>query len=64
MKDPRTITIIVMNIVLGVLVLILVWGVAAEVICEFVGRLRKRHSAERELDRDMERYFGHTHFRK
>jgi len=57
MKDPRTITIIVMNIVLGTLVMILLWGAAAELVHEFVSRFRRRRAAYRELDRDMKTYF-------
>ena len=58
MKDPRTITIVVMNVVLATLVLILVWGVAEEWLREFLGRIKRRHAAIRNLDREMKTWFG------
>ncbi|HTS60633.1 MAG TPA: hypothetical protein VMH28_01340 [Candidatus Acidoferrales bacterium] len=56
--DARTFWLIVTNIVLGAAVLLVTIGVATEVLCEWVGRLRKKHSVEHEIERDMHSFFG------
>ncbi len=58
MPDPRVFWLTVTNIVLGLLVLLLVVGIATGVLCDLVARIRKRHAAVREMDGDMRRYFG------
>jgi hypothetical protein len=58
MSDPRTFWLVVTNIVLGAAVVLLILGLATGVLCELVVKLKKRHSAWAELDRDMQRMFG------
>jgi hypothetical protein len=58
MKDPRTIFLVVTNIVLGAAVLLLILGVVTGTLCELVVKLKRRHDAEAELDRDMHHMFG------
>jgi hypothetical protein len=58
MSDPRTFWLVVTNIALGVAVVVLILGVVTGVLCELVVKLRKRHTAWSELDRDMQRMFG------
>jgi len=58
MHDPRTFWLVVTNILLGLAVILLVIGVATHVLCDFVAGLRKRRTAERELDQDLKAYFG------
>jgi hypothetical protein len=57
MSDPKTFWLTVTNIVLGVLVLVLLWGILAGTLCDLVARYRKRHDAGRELDREIKDYF-------
>jgi hypothetical protein len=58
MSDPRTFWLVVTNIVLGAAVVLIILGLATGVLGELVVKLRKRHSAWAELDRDMQRMFG------
>ena len=58
MSDPRTFWLTVTNIVLGAAVVALILGVLTGALCEFVLKLKKRHAALAELDRDMQRMFG------
>ena len=58
MRDPRTFWLTVTNIVLGAAVVVLMLGVLTGALCEFVVKLKKRHAAWAELDRDMQRMFG------
>lgn len=58
MSDPRTFWLTITNIVLGGLVIALVVGIATGTLCEIVAKLRRRHSMENELERDMRRLFG------
>ena len=64
MDDPRTFWLVVTNIILGVMVAALVLAIAFVEAIDIFHRLRARRSAWRELDRDMERYFGHPHTRR
>ncbi len=57
MPDSTTFWLTLTNIVLGVLVLLLLWGIFAGTLCEYVSRLHKRHGAIRDLDREMKEYF-------
>jgi uncharacterized membrane protein len=57
MSDPKTFWLTVTNIILGVLVLLLLWGIVAGTICDLVARFRKRRAAMREMDREMKDYF-------
>ncbi len=58
MSDPRTFWLVVTNIVLGAAVVLLILGLATGVLCELVVKLKKRHAAWTELDRDMQHMFG------
>ena len=58
MKDPRTIYLVVTNIVLGAAVVLLILAVATGTLCDFIVKLKRRHDAEAELDQDMHRMFG------
>jgi hypothetical protein len=58
MSDPRTFWLVVTNVVLGAAVMIFILGVLTGALCEFVVKLKKRHAAWAELDRDMKRMFG------
>lgn len=64
MPDPRTFWLTVTNLVLGLVVILLLIGVATGVLCEFVSRFRKRRSADEELERDMHEMFPRPHARK
>ena len=58
MKDPRTLWLVVTNIALGAAVVLLILGIVTGTLCELIVKLKKRHDAEAELDRDMQRMFG------
>ena len=58
MNDPRTFWLVVTNIALGAAVVVLILGVVTGALCELVVKLKKRHAASVELDRDMHRMFG------
>ena len=58
MSDPKTFWLVVTNIALGAALLVLILGVVTGVLCEIVVKLKKRHAASAELDRDMQRMFG------
>ena len=58
MSDPRTFWLVVTNIALGAAVVVFILGVVTGVLCELVVKLKKRHAASAELDRDMQRMFG------
>ena len=64
MSDPRTIFLVVTNIVLGVAVVLLVLGVVTGTLCDLIVALKRRHAAWAELDRDMHRMFGVPFARK
>ena len=55
---PRTFWLTVTNIVLGLACVTLLVLVASGVLCDYVGRWRRRHNADSELDRDMIEFFG------
>jgi hypothetical protein len=61
MHDPRTFWLTVTNIALGAALLLLILGLVTGVLCEFIAKLRRRHAAERELDREMRHWFGESH---
>jgi len=50
----------VANIVLAAAVIAAVAGVATGVLCELVGKWKKRHAEYAELDRDMKELFPHS----
>ena len=58
MSDPRTFWLVATNIALGVAVVLLLVGILSGVLCELVSKLRRRHTALDELDRDMQHMFG------
>jgi hypothetical protein len=58
MSDSRTFWLVVTNIALGAALVVLILGVVTGVLCELVVKLKKRHAAQAELDRDMQRMFG------
>ena len=64
MSDPRTFWLVVTNIMLGVVVIALFLVVAIASAFEMLRRLQVRRSVWRELNGDMERYFGCPHTRK
>lgn len=47
----------VTNIVLGLLVIVLLFGVVIRIVCEFVARWRRRRRVSHEIDNDMRRLF-------
>ena len=57
MNDPRTFWLTVTNVVLGLAVVLLILGVVAGVLCDFVATLRRRHSMVHEMDRELWRLF-------
>ena len=57
MEDTRVFWLAVMNIALGLAVLLLVLGVVTGVLCDFVAKIRKRHAAWREIDKEMHHLF-------
>lgn len=64
MHDPKTFWLTVTNIILGVAVVGVLLAVATGVLCEFIAKIKKRHSIGAELDRDMRAFFGGPHLRK
>ena len=58
MSDPRTIWLVATNIALGSAVVLLILGVVTGTLCELIVKLKRRHAAWAELDRDMQRMFG------
>ena len=58
MSDSQTFWLVVTNIALGVAVVALILGVVTGTLCDLIAKLRKRHAAWAELDRDMQRTFG------
>ena len=64
MSDPRALWLIVTNVVLGAAVVVVILGIATGALCELVTKLKKRHAAWAELDRDMLRMFGGSHHRR
>ena len=64
MSDSRTFWLVVTNIALGIAVVVLILGVLTGALCEYVLKLKRRHAAWAELDRDMQRMFGGLHFAK
>ena len=64
MSDPKTFWLVVTNIALGAALVVLILGVVTGVLCELVVKLKKRHAAGAELDRDMRRMFGAPPFAK
>jgi hypothetical protein len=58
MSDPRTFWLVLTNIALGVAVVVLILAVVTGTLCELILKLKKRHAAGAELDRDMHRMFG------
>jgi hypothetical protein len=57
MHDPRTFWLTLTNIVLGLAVVALTFGVFTGIICEGVARFRERRRVSHELDGDMRRMF-------
>ena len=55
MSDPRTIWLVATNIALGAVVVLLILGVVTGTLCELIVKLKRRHAAWAELDRDMQR---------
>jgi hypothetical protein len=43
---------------------VLILGLVTGVLCEYVLKLKRRHTAWTELDRDMQRMFGNCPARK
>lgn len=64
MSDSRTFWLVVTNIALGVAVVVLILGVVTGALCENLLKLKRRHTALAELDRDMQRMFGGLHLAK
>jgi putative effector of murein hydrolase LrgA (UPF0299 family) len=64
MRDPRTLLLIVTNIVLGLLVVGFVVAIATGWLCEMVAKWKKRRSVSAELDRYEDQLFGAGHRRK
>ena len=64
MSDPRTFWLVVTNITLGALVVLLILAVVTGALCELISKLKKRHAAWDELDRDMQHMFGGLHLAK
>jgi len=60
MGDPKTFLLTVTNIALGAVLLVLILTVVVGVFYERLAQIRKRHSAEHEIDRDMQRWFHHS----
>ena len=58
MRDSRTFWLVVTNLALGVALVALILGVVTGTLCDLIVKVRKRHAAWTELDRDMERTFG------
>ena len=57
MHDPRTFWLVVTNIALGAALVLLFLGLLSGAICDWITKLRSRHAALGELDRDMRRMF-------
>ena len=60
MHDPRTLLLTITNIALGLAAVLLVLGVVAAVLCEFVARLRRRHTLEHQMDRELQHLFHNS----
>ena len=58
MKDPRTIWLVATNIVLGAALVLLILVLVTGTICDLIVKLKRRHAAWAELDRDMQHMFG------
>jgi hypothetical protein len=57
MHDPRTFWLTLTNIVLGLAVAAVTFGVVTGIIFDGVARFRKRRRVSHELDREMRRMF-------
>jgi hypothetical protein len=57
MDDPQTSRLTLTNIALGLAVALLVLGVATGILCEFVARLRRRHTIRNDLDEELRHLF-------
>jgi hypothetical protein len=53
MDDPKTFWLTLTNIALGLAVALPVLGVATGILCEFVARLRRRHTIWNDLDKEL-----------
>ena len=62
MSDPRVFWLVLTNVVLGAAVVVVILGIATGVLCELVAKVKRRHAAWAELDRDMQRLFGGAPF--
>ena len=58
MSDSKTFWLVLTNIALGVVLVLLVLTLSTGMLCELISKLRKRHAASAELDRDMLQMFG------
>lgn len=56
MADSKTFWLTVTNIALGLALIVLILGVLTGVVCEYVGKVRRRHALRRELERDVQRF--------
>lgn len=52
-----TFWLILTNILLGLAVVVLVFGAVSGILCETIARLRRRRKLSSELDEDMRRLF-------
>ena len=57
MQDPRTFWLTVTNIVLGLGVVSMLFGVLSGVLCEVLAKRRKHRKVSREIEEDMRRMF-------